>query len=368
MTPPPIVCLSHVPWALALERPRQVMRRLARDRRVVFVEDPRPWRGRVRVSIRAPERGVEVVSIRVPHELGARDVEQLHRATLEALVRRGGLFEPILWAYSPRAARAFGAVAPSLVVHDCIDDHGTLEERALMAHADVVFAATDALFEAKRGLNVSTYPVPSGVDVEHFAAARRVRARSRSRPRAGVLGVLDHRVDLDLLARVAALRPELVIDVAGEIGVPRSELPDQPNLRFLGRVPYEDLPVLTSSWDVALVPWRVTRRTTRLEPPAVLASLASGLAVVSTPLDAVAARHGGRVPVLVASRETFHDAIDAALALPRDVRRIAIDALLARTSWDRTVSVMQRLVSEAEMARDVARGVCRVRRLAREAS
>ncbi|HEY8078820.1 MAG TPA: glycosyltransferase family 1 protein [Labilithrix sp.] len=362
MTPADIVCLSHVPWSLALERPRQVMQRLACDRRVVFVEDPRAWHGRPRVSIRAAEHGAVVVSIRVPHELDAREVEQQHRAALEGLVRRLDVVEPVLWSYSPRAARVAASVGPSLVVHDCIDDRGDLEERALVAHADIVFAATDALFEAKRGMNVSTYPVPSGVEVEHFAQARRARVRSRARPRAGVLCHVDDRLDLDLLARVAALRPELVIDVAGPIAIPRDELPRPPNVRWLGRVPYADLPALTGTWDVALVPWRVTRRTTRLEPAGVLASLASGLAVVSTPLDAVVARHGGRVPVLVASRDTFHDAIDAALALPRDVKRIAIDALLARTSWDRTASVMSRLVSEAEMARDVARGVCRVRR------
>jgi hypothetical protein len=58
--------------------------------------------------------------------------------------------------------------------------------------------------------------------------------------------------------------------------------------------------------------------------------------------------------VLVAPRETFPEAVDAALALPRDVRRIAIEALLARTSWDRTVAVMRRLVDEAAMAREVA--------------
>jgi len=75
MMPADIVCLSHVPWALALERPRQVMQRLARDRRVVFVQDPRVWRGRPRVSFRTAEHGVEVVSIRVPHELDAREVE-----------------------------------------------------------------------------------------------------------------------------------------------------------------------------------------------------------------------------------------------------------------------------------------------------
>ena len=65
-----VVCLSHVPWSVAIERPHQVMRRLARGRRVFFVEDPVVSRGKPRAQIRALAHGdIHVVSVRVPPEL-----------------------------------------------------------------------------------------------------------------------------------------------------------------------------------------------------------------------------------------------------------------------------------------------------------
>jgi UDP-galactopyranose mutase len=362
MSLPDVVCVSHVPWANALERPHQVMQRLARDRRVFFIEDPRTTPGRARVSIRTAAPDVQIISLRVPTDWGERSVVDEQRYVVASLARRAGVVAPVVWVYSPRGARAASFLDPSVLVYDCIDDRPG--ERELLARADLVFTASDPLFEAKRAYatSTSTYPVPSGVDIEHFAPARRaarrrgrIRFRPR-RPRAGILGTLDERVDLELIARVAAIRPDLTIDLVGPLdGLSRADLPIRKNVRWLGPLRYDALPALLASWDVALVPWRATESARRVEPASVLACLAAGVPVVTTPLDAVVDRHGGRVPVLVAAVDEFADAIDAALGIPRDVRRIAIDALLARTSWDRSVKVMSRLLAETEMAKGLAR-------------
>ncbi len=324
------------------------MRRLACDRRVFFVEDPRATRGRARVSMRTGANEVEIVSTR-----GLADEEM--GAVVRSLAQRANVVAPVVWIYSPRCARAALALSPSVVVYDCIDD--LKGDHALLSRADLVFTASDALFEDKRVHNVSTYPVPNGVDVDHFAPARRSRNKANMRPRAGVLGAIDARLDLDLLDRIAAHMPELVIELVGPLHVSRDALPARPNVRWLGPLRYDVLPALLATWDVALVPWRAGAR---VEPTSVLACAAAGLPVVSTPIDAVARRHGGKIPVLISSRETFGSAIDAALAFPRDVQRIAIDALLARTSWDRSVKVMTRLLAETEMAK----GLSRLRHLA----
>jgi glycosyltransferase involved in cell wall biosynthesis len=362
-----VVCLSHVPWSVAIERPHQVMRRLARGRRVFFVEDPVVSRGRPRAQIRASAQGdVHVVSVRVPPELDGRAALEHHRRSIETLARKMDLTDPVLWVYSPAAFEAASRIARSVVVYDCIADPppgARGRELELLSLADVVFTATDALFEAKRGSNVSTYPVPSGVDAEHFAPARGCASKRAARaPRAGVLGMIDANVDLELLDQLAVARPRVKIDLVGPlVGVDERELPRRPNVRWLGARPYDELPGILAAWDVAILPWRLDEASRRVEPASLLACLASGVPVVATPIDAVVERYGRRGPVTVAAPDgsfgtslpSFVDALDVALAIPKAVRRPAIEAVLARTSWDRTANVMDRLAGEALIAREL---------------
>jgi UDP-galactopyranose mutase len=86
--------------------------------------------------------------------------------------------------------------------------------------------------------------------------------------------------------------------------------------------------------------------------------MAAGKPVVSTPLDEIVP-YAERGLLSVADADAFAGAVDAALAESGDpvlasVRRIARDAVLARTSWDRTFKAMLRLVDEAAMSRAVA--------------
>jgi UDP-galactopyranose mutase len=146
--------------------------------------------------------------------------------------------------------------------------------------------------------------------------------------------------------------------VGGLVGVTTRDLPYRPNVHWLGARAYAELPALVASWDVAIVPFAGDAATRRTEPSGLLPCLAAGKAVVSTPLDEVETL-GARGLVDVADTYRFVDAVGEALRRTRDpvvtaVRTRALDALLARTSWDRTFHAMVRLVDEAAMGRAVA--------------
>ena len=372
MAPPDVVCLSHLPWAFGLERPHQVMRRFARDRPVFFVEEPVVGGAEVRTVMRTVEPNVHVVSLRVPSHTTPSDLEVAHRRCVASLA--GHTERPMLWVYAPSSMPAARDLDPSLVVYDCVVDHDArrdarLDEQAneaeLLTRANLVFTAGTSLFEAKRAYNVSTYPLPSSVDADHFGATAPSSRRAQSAlfpvrgRRVGFLGPVDDRVDLALVDALAAARPDVqIVLVGGLVGMTVSDLPDRPNVHWLGVRDYAELPKHVASWDVAMIPFRSDPATRRTEPSGLLACVAAGKPVVSTPLDEVAA-FGERGLVDVVEAHRFVDAVGEALRRTRDpvvtaLRTIAGDGILARTSWDRTFSAMQRLVDEAAMGRAVA--------------
>ena len=372
MASPDIVCLSHLPWAFGLERPHQVMQRFARDRHVFFVEEPVVAGTETRTVMRSVLPNVHVVSLQVPSDTSSAVVELAHRRCVATLA--GHAERPLLWVYSPSSMSAVRDLDPSLVVYDCVVDHAArrdarpealANEAALLARADLVFAAGTSLFEAKRTRNVSTFPLPSSVDAEHFGAATptsrrdQVAVSSTRGWRVGFLGPIDDRVDLALVDALAAARPDVQVELLGGlVGLTTWDLPDRPNVRWLGVRDYAELPKHVASWDVAIVPFKNDAATRRTEPSGLLACIAAGKAVVSTPLDEVTA-FGTRGLVEVVGAHHFVDAVGEALRRTRDpvataLRTIVGDGILARTSWDRTFSAMLRLVDEAAMGRAVA--------------
>ncbi len=154
--------------------------------------------------------------------------------------------------------------------------HQTIREREaeLLARADLVFTGGQSLYEAKRGQHDRVYPFPSSVDMAHFRQARtpgRDPADQQDIPRSrlGFYGVLDERLDLDLLAAVADTRPDWRLVIVGPPARPKFDpalLPRWANIHYLGPKPYAELPAYLAGWDAALLPF-ARNDTTRFISP-----------------------------------------------------------------------------------------------------
>src|SRR5205085_7776006 len=118
----------------------------------------------------------------------------------------------------------------------------------LMAQADVVFTGGQSLYEAKRGRHSNIHAFPSSVDVKHFARALEFldevpQQAPIPRPRIGFAGVIDERLDVELLDSIAALRPSWHFIMIGPVvKIGEDELPRRNNIHYLGMKPYEALP------------------------------------------------------------------------------------------------------------------------------
>jgi UDP-galactopyranose mutase len=358
-----LVCFSHLRWDFVYQRPNHLMARAAQDRRVFFVEEPLP-EAVAEPRLRLARRGrVTVVTPVVPEGLAEVAVTDVVRGLVDELVRSEHIVRPVLWFYTPMAlpwSRHLAARAGA-VVYDSMDFlAGFLGappellqlERELLDRADLVFCGGASLHQRMRKLHADSHCFPSSVDVAHFRTARDGRSEPADlaaigRPRLGYAGVLDERVDLELIRGVADARPEVEIVLVGPITkIDPADIPDRPNIHLLGLKPYDELPAYLGGWDVGWMPFARNDATRYISPTKTPEYLAAGLPVVSTAIHDVVdpyARNG-----LVAIADTVEDtvaAVDAALA--GAVPELAtVDAFLSSRSWDRTWASMAALVED----------------------
>jgi glycosyltransferase involved in cell wall biosynthesis len=356
-------------------RPQQLMTRLARGHRVLYVEPTRarkwrrPWRwGLVR---RERDRLLVLEPPVLPGLRWSRAVRALNEALLrrriKSLVRRLGFRDVVTVVGTPFAARIAGSLGERLVVYDCNDDWASIpklparylrrEEERLARGADVVFAASRRLFERLAAFNERTVLLPSGVDVEQFAGASEPadvpdELRGLRSPVIGSIGSINAtKDDLDLLEAVAAQRPGWSFVFVGPV-MADVDLSRYPALRrvgrFLGARPHAELPAYVRVMDVCVLAYKRNAFTASANPTKVFEYLSAGKPVVATPLEDLA----GLEPFVTLARGTdeFIGAIEAALDGRADaaMRRARIERSRER-SWDAIVGAFEAQIEQRLM-------------------
>jgi glycosyltransferase involved in cell wall biosynthesis len=279
-------------------------------------------------------------------------VRQLNAAL--SAVRRGPLQ---VWSFAPDVAYLVDEFHPERVVYYCVDEfaHFTgydsrqvlADERALAARADLVVTTSTALQAAKAPLNPNTLLVPHGVEHAHFARALAdglpvpPDVAGIPRPRLGFFGLIRDWVDLDLLADVAQRRGDWHLVLLGDSTVDLAPYRGLPNVHFLGRKPYRQLPAYCRQFDVGLIPFKVNELTRAVNPIKLREYLAAGLPVVSTPMPEV--RLYEHLISIADSPEAFVDAIEEALASGPAAREPRSRAMAQETWAAKLEQICERL-------------------------
>lgn len=367
--PPDLVCLSHLRWDFVYQRPQHLLSRFANQRRVFFVEEPiitnEP---EARLDVSRREGGLHVVVPHVPQDLMSDDkLGTVQRELLDRLFAEHGIDEHVLWYYTPMAIPWSRHLKPLAVVYDCMDELSAFKgapramkdaEAELFTRADLVFTGGQSLYEAKRDQHQHTYCFPSSIDATHFAQARCVSRdpedqQSIPRPRVGYFGVIDERLDTELVGRVAELRPDWHLVMVGPVvKIDPAELPRRENIHYLGGKQYAELPAYIAGWDVAMMPFARNESTRFISPTKTPEYLAAGRPVVSTSIRDVVRPYGEMNLVRIAdTAEEFVAAIEAALSEDASARLREADEFLSQTSWDRTWGRMAELIEDVVGAR-----------------
>lgn len=359
-----LVVFSHLRWNFVYQRPQHLMSRLASQWRVVFVEEPMhgaetAWLEKIDAC-----PNLQVWRPHLPgHAPGFHDehLGAMHQLLAQAL-REERIKDYWLWFYTPMAYPLAAQLQPRGVVYDCMDELSAFKnaprqllqrENALLTRADLVFTGGPSLYAAKRGRHPSVHCFSSSVDAKHFtrAAHDHPLQAQLARPRLGWAGVIDERVDLELLAALADARPHWQIVMVGPIvKIDPASTPKRPNIHWLGQQAYKDLPAFISGWDVCLLSFALNDATRYISPTKTLEYMACGRPMVSTHIKDVVDPYS-HVVSIAGTHADFMAACDAILA--RDSAQQAEHAralakVVGRTSWDATAKAMAQLIEQAD--------------------
>ena len=368
----PIIVHSHLRWDFVWQRPQQILSRLARHTPVLFVEEP--------LFLDDLQSGVLDISVpcanvfraipRLPgiyrdNQDGAiAEVRTLVQDAIVAHEKLRGLFtNPVQWFYSPITAPAMlGAFNEIGVVYDCMDElsqfrfaHPDLgrRERLLLANADVVFTGGYKLYESKRRYHDNVHFFGCGVDVAHFSKARSAATEvpgdiaNLPVPVLGYFGVIDERIDYDLIAALARNNPDASVVMVGPVvKVDPAGLPQAPNIHWLGQRDYSVLPGYVRGFTTCLMPFALNEATEYINPTKTLEYMAAGKPIVST---AVADVVRNFTPVVRVARTK-----DEFVALARRVALDPNEALITQglaqasaASWESIIGQMRKLIQSA---------------------
>jgi UDP-galactopyranose mutase len=178
---------------------------------------------------KCPESGVSICIPQMPEGLSRASQETILKLLLNNLLVEQRISDYLLWYYTPMALSFSTHLQPRLTVFDCMDELSAFKgapqemkdrEAELLRRADLVFTGGQSLYEAKVGRHDDLHVFPSSIEYGHFAQARThtgdpADQASIPHPRVGFCGVIDERFDVQLLDKIAQLRPEYHFVIIG---------------------------------------------------------------------------------------------------------------------------------------------------------
>jgi len=267
----------------------------------------------------------------------------------------------LAWYYTPMALPFSSHLQPRLVVYDCMDELSAFKnapqeliklERELFNKADVIFTGGHSLYMHKKAHHHNIHPFPSSIDHEHFAMSRAVMDEPEDQshipyPRFGFYGVIDERLNLELVREVAERMPEWNFILLGPFAkINPDNVPRLSNIFYLGQKSYHQLPVYLAGWDVAMMPFALNEATQFISPTKTPEFLAGGKPVISTSIRDVVEPYGrlGLVNIADSADEFISAGTRILSSTESKTWKSEVDKFLSGNSWDKTWLRMKQIL------------------------
>ena len=348
-----LVCFSHLRWNFVYQRPQHLLNRFAKHFRVFFIEEPVYHDNPSILSVTLSDENVWIIVPHLKNNLSGEESISTQKDLLNKLFRNMDIDDYIFWYYTPMALSISSHFEPALIIYDCMDELSAFKfappelkerEAEMFSRADLIFTGGHSLYEAKKHAHGNIFPFPSSIEKEHFEASRTILADPADQaeipyPRLGFYGVIDERMNIEMVGKMAELKPDWHFIMIGPIvKIDPDTLPRPHNIHYLGGKTYQELPAYLSGWDIALIPFALNESTKFISPTKTPEYLSAGKPVISTSITDVITPYGDNN--LVAIADTAEEFIEAA---EKQLQRAGynewlrkVDEFLADNSWDNT--------------------------------
>lgn len=371
-----LVWFSEIQWDFLSTRKQHLLRRFPEEWRILFIEPFTLGRRQHWLPVR---RGrVTVVTVPFVKNVPQGMVRLFDFAPFRRLVTVTGRLLAAFWC------RVLGFASPERIIglsniywadaaatmpcglrfYDANDDHPefTARQQWLLDGIRRYVDACDLIFYVSRELRDKLrlrgdprgIELGNGVEYDHFAEHRKempgLLARLQ-RPLLGYAGALDW-VDTGLLEALARAWPKYTIVLVGPVydrgwKERNAGLLALPNVHWVGKVDYADLPAWVQRFDLALIPFEKSELIRAANPNKLYEYTAAGVPVLTVDYCR-AIREAGHVVHVAADPEAFVRMVPMALA---DGRRAQRQAYAREHSWDRLAQQMVSALGQAVAGR-----------------
>jgi len=268
----------------------------------------------------------------------------------------------IIWNYNPMYIDYFDKFNQKLNIFDAVDnwlEHSSYASyidklkqnyQTIKAESDLIFTVSENLKNELFNNQENVHWLPNGVDLEYFQSITEISPKLKNIPKPiiGFLGILQDRIDTDILLTLAKNIPDKSIVLAGPVwsDFPKEKLSEFKNVYFLGPIKYEEIPALYNGFDVGIIPYKVNEFIRSTDPMKFYEYLAAGLPVVSTYVPGIE-RFGNLIKV-AKSPEEFNQLVNQALKEKRELTPEKLEVLKNNTWQNRIEEMLQFIYSKLE--------------------
>ncbi|MBC8005296.1 MAG: glycosyltransferase [Verrucomicrobia bacterium] len=357
-----IICFSHLRWNFVFQRPQHLLTRWAKDSRVFYFEEPimGNFDSNFLKTVYSKNLNLTVITPHIKNHTRENEINHYLKESVHELIKWYNISDYLLWYLTPMAVEFTDDLHPKSIVYDSMDELSCFKgahpnmlknENILFSIADVVFTGGHNLYEFKKDRHHNIHPIPSSIDQSHFesglGSSDPADQAQIPHPRVGFFGVLDERLDIELLDKMASQMPEVHFVMVGPVvKIDPEQLPQHENIHYLGQKSYEELPYYLAHWDVAFLPFAKNDSTRFISPTKIPEYLAAGKPVVSTSIRDVVMPYGEMGMVEIAdSVNDFTSAIYRLLEQGDNIGwQMMVKDHLKENSWDLTWSKMKDII------------------------
>ncbi len=354
-----VIVFSHLRWEFVWQRPQHILSRIAKNKKLIFIEEPT-----AEEKVYSPAENITVVQ----PQTGPTNGKELAKIA-KHYAGDTKIGETVFWFYSPMFVDVLDELQPGLVVFDVMDELSAFKgappellakEKKLFGFADIVFTGGKSLYESKRKHHNNVFCFPSSVEREHFETALSDLPAPTDlvdvkKPIVGYYGVIDERIDLDLLGKAADMLPDVSLVMIGPVvKIHQEALPKNPNIFYPGGKQYKELPAYLKQFDIAMMPFALNESTKFISPTKTLEYMAAKKPIISSPINDVVSTFDKEVKIFK-TPEQFVQLVNYFLnepAFDKQTREKAQSEFIEATSWDKTVQKMVEIIDEEYLKKD----------------